>query len=178
MTKIFFCTQPPSNTNWLATLRCFSVHSSFVFLRSNARAGSSQIPPLILHIHALLPTSSNRLSWSAVPAFSPRLLMGKHMFSVALEHQGVPMQPHDTQITGLAHHCFCRSSYLSPHLKFSNLFHPSFSLFMVPFSCPGSSCSTLVGKSASTSRPKASMNKRQRSRALFFCCCCQLPPQF
>ena len=42
MSKTFFCT--PSNTNFLATFRCLSLQFSFVFLRSKARAGSSQIP--------------------------------------------------------------------------------------------------------------------------------------
>ena len=46
--------------------------------------------------------------------------------SVAFENQCVPMRPLDTQITGLAHHCSCRSSHLSPHLDFLSLPHPRY----------------------------------------------------
>ena len=51
-----------------------------------------------------------------------------------------------TQITGLAHHCSCSSSYLFSHLNFSNPFHPSFSLFMMPFSGPNSFYPVLSGQ--------------------------------
>ena len=44
MSKSLSYSQPPSRNNFLATLRCLSVHSSFVLLRNRARAGSSQIP--------------------------------------------------------------------------------------------------------------------------------------
>ena len=53
--KSRFCTQPPSGNHFLATCRCFSVQSSFVFL------------------HALLPTFSNKLFWPGAGAFSSRL---------------------------------------------------------------------------------------------------------
>ena len=53
--------------------------------------------------------------------------------SVAFKYRGVPMRPFDTQITGLAHHCSCKSCHLSPRLNFSNLFHPGFSLFMMQY---------------------------------------------
>ena len=46
MSKSLFCTRTLSRNNFLATFRCFSVHSSFVFFRSRAKAGSSQIPSI------------------------------------------------------------------------------------------------------------------------------------
>ena len=36
MSYNLFCTQPPSTTSFLVTLRCLSVHASFVILRSIA----------------------------------------------------------------------------------------------------------------------------------------------
>ena len=87
--------------------------------------------------------------------------------SVAFEYQGVLMRPLDTQITGLARHCSCRSAHLHSHLNFSNLYHPSFSLSVIPFSRQKSSC---------TSRPNASMNKDNEVVLFFVRCCCHLRP--
>ena len=130
--KLSFAARPAScvRTNFLATFRCFSVHSSFVFLaQADPRASSSQYLSSIFFVHALLPTSSNRLFWPAAEAFSSHLLV-KHIFhidvSVAFENQCVPMRPLNTQMTGLAHHCSCRSSHLSPHLDFLSLPHPRY----------------------------------------------------
>ena len=104
--------------------------------------------PSILHTHALLLTSSNGLCWPVAKAFSSHLL-GKHIscqFFVAFKYQGVTLRPLDTQTTGLAHHRSCWTSHLPPYLSFSNLFHPSFCLFMMPFSNLGPSCPVMSGQ--------------------------------
>ena len=44
MSENLLCTQPPYTTNFRITLRCVSVHSSFIFLCNKACIGSSQIP--------------------------------------------------------------------------------------------------------------------------------------
>ena len=59
---------PPSRKIFLATLRCFSVHSSLTFFRERAGAGSSHTPSLPLHTRALLPTSSDTLIGPSAPA--------------------------------------------------------------------------------------------------------------
>ena len=92
----------------------------------------AKYPPLILHTRALLP---NFFQYAVLACCSS--IFFTSFGQTSFEYQGVSMRPLDTQITGLAHHCSCRSSYLSPHLNFSNLLHPSFSLFMMPDSlCP------------------------------------------
>ena len=113
----------------------------------------------------------------------PSHLLGKPIschFSVASEYQGVPMRPLDTQITGLAHHCSYRSSHLSPHLNFSNLFHPSFFLFMMSFSHPSFFCPVLSGQSGKFLLYFEAIcfhEQGQRGCTLFARCCCHLPPQ-
>ena len=146
MSKNLCCTQPPSNTNFLATFRCFSVQFSFVFLSSKATAGSSQILPSILHTCCPLPPAdcSGLLQKHFLHIFWANV---SHVHScLPFKYQSVPIRPLDTQITCLAHHCSCRSSYLSPHLTFLTLFHPGFSLFMMPFSGPDSLCPVLSGQ--------------------------------
>ena len=70
------------------------------------------------------------------------------------------MRPFSTQITGLTHHCPCRSSYLSPHLCHFPVQTPSAQYWVA-----------IVESSSSTSRPYASMN-RDREVVLF------MSPQF
>ena len=108
MSKSHFCTQPPSRTNILPTCRCISVQSSFVFLRSRARAGSSLM-----------------LCYPTLPVNCPGLLQQHllHIFrahtfhvnsSIAFKYQGLPMRPLGAQISGFAHHRSCWTSHLPP----------------------------------------------------------------
>ena len=96
--------------------------ASLSTLRLSSQQGQSQLQPnphSILHVHALLPL---------LPIVRPGPLQ-KHflqIFWANVSHvdsdfafkkkkkQGLPMRSLDTQITGLAHHCSCRSSYLLP----------------------------------------------------------------
>ena len=98
--------------------------------------------PSALHACALLPTSSGRLNGPFAPAFfNVSWAHTPHVYSwLIAENQGVPMLPLDTQITGLAHHCHCRSSYLS---RTSRTCFIQDSLFMMPFSGPDSFCPIL-----------------------------------
>ena len=187
MSKSFFCTQPPSRTNVLATFRCFF---SPVSQRPFTQQRQGQLHPntvlqffilfLLLLSCPLLPIKfSGLLQEHFLHVFWANV---RHVnASVAFEYQGVPQGPLDTQITGPRHHCSCKSSYLPPRLNFSNLFHPSFSLLLIPFSRPDCFCPILCGQNREifpTTRPKASMKKGQRGRPLFANCCCHLSPQF
>ena len=66
-------------------------------------------------------------------------------------------------------------------VNFSNLFHPSFSVLLIPFSRPDSFCPILRGQSREISlhlKTKGLHEKGQRGRTLFARCCCHLSPQF
>ena len=90
------------------------------FRAATPKPAPAKYPPSILLNHALLSTFSYRLFWPAAEAFSSHFLanMSHVKSSVAFEYQGVPEKPLDAQITGLAHHCSCRSTYLLPYLNF------------------------------------------------------------
>ena len=135
MSKSLCCTQPPSKNNCLATFRCFSVQSSFVFLLSNAKASSSQIPSVNSSYSCFAAHFFQQMFWPAPEACSSHLL-GKHISYRCFCRLRISRCA--TKATWYPYHgsrtSSCRSSYLLPHLNFSNLFHPSFSLFMIPFS--------------------------------------------
>ena len=135
--------------------------------------------PSALHACALLPTSSGRLNGPFAPASNVSWAHTPHVYSwLIAENQGVPMRSLDIQITGLAHHCPC-SSYLS---RTSRTCFIQDSLFMMPFSGPGSFCPVQTGhggkSSPSTSRLYAAMNKDREVVFFFARCCCHLSPQF
>ena len=183
MSKRRFCTQPPSINNFFATLRCFHSHLFFALLRIKARAGSSQRTSFKHSYSCFAAHFSNKLFWPAAGAFSLRL-SGKHISCQCFCRLRISMsanRPLNTQITGLTHHCSWRSSYLPPRLNFSNLFHPSFLLLLIPFSRPDSLCPILRGQSREIfihRKTKGLHEKGQRGRTLFARCCCRLSPQF
>ena len=104
------------------------------------------LPLSTLHIHALLPTSSNRLFWHAADAFSLHPL-SKH---ISYQHFLSPCNVKECQCghfmprSRVSHHCSCRPSHLLPLLNLSNLSHPIF-LLVTSFSCPYSICPVLSG---------------------------------
>ena len=138
VSKSRFGTQPPSTKNFLATSRCFSVHSSFVFLSSIARAGSSQ--ETLLQFFVLV------LCCTLLPDDCPGLLH-EHLLHVfwanvshvnscfAFEYQGVPPWPltclnHRSRTSLLLQAC------LSPCLRFDDLLPPRLLLLSFPSSHP------------------------------------------
>ena len=100
MSYRLFCTKPPSTTNVHPhTLQCFSVHASFVNLRSTAWIGSSHIPsfnPSHLCLASTLPISSSRPSWLASEASSSHLA-GRTLSCLRcpllpVDHRGLPQK--------------------------------------------------------------------------------------
>ena len=151
MSKSLFCTQPISRTNFLATCRCFSVHSSFVFFHSRAEPAPAKCPPSILHIHASLPTFSNGFI----------LACCRRMFFTSCGQTSLISTPSVA--------CSCKSCYLPPRLNFLNPFHPSFPLLTIPFSRPDCLCPILCGQVRELLfqlQTKRFPEQRQRSRAL------------
>ena len=69
----FFCTQPPSSTNFLATFRCFPPILPLSSCATKPEPDPAKYPPSILHTHALLPTSTNRLTWPVARTSSSHL---------------------------------------------------------------------------------------------------------
>ena len=136
-------------TSRLATFPYFSNQYSFVFLRRKARAGSSQIPSFN--------SSYSCFCCPVLPVDCPGLLH-KHLLhifranlshvnsSVAFKNQSVPVRPLHSQISSFTHNPSCWPSHLPPRLNFKDLIHPSFFLFMVPFSNPDSFCLVLSGQ--------------------------------
>ena len=98
-----------------------------LFLRFLAQQGQSQLQP-----NALLPFFVLVLCCPLLPIHCPGLCTSifftsfrahtSHVISyLAFEYLSMPMWPLHAQITGLAHHCFCWTPHLSPHLNFGSL---------------------------------------------------------
>ena len=94
---------------------------SLRLLRNEARACSSRVPPSILHSRALLPASSSGLSWPAAESTFFTSFGQTHLMPILTSPSNIK-----AQITGPAHHCSCRSSFLLPRLFFLNSLHPRF----------------------------------------------------
>ena len=130
-------------------------------------------PPSIFHNHALLPTFlACRRNISCQCIYRHRISHTKLMsIVISLLKTNVCKCGHFyNHITGLTHHCSCKSSSLPPRLNFSNLIHPSFFFApntIFPIQTPSSQQFVArVERSSSTSRPKASI-KRDNEVALF-----------
>ena len=190
--KVSWCAQPPSRTNFLATCRCLSVHSSFVFFSQQSQSRLQpnthlQFFELVLCC-PLLPanccTSIHLACCTSIftSSFGQTYLMSSSYFT--FEYQGMPLWPLDAQITGFTHYCSCWS--LSPVIHDWNLSKTWFSHASFFFRVPNCLSVRLLPRvwvaiaesSSSTSMPNACMNKDKRGCALFACCCCHLPPQF
>ena len=106
-----------------------------IFFCLLAKQGQSRLQPNTLLKFFILVLCCPLLPVDCSGLLQQRFL---HIFLANVSHV-------DTQITGLAHHCSCRSSYLPPQLNFLNLLHPHLSLFVVPLSRPDSFCPVLSG---------------------------------
>ena len=134
-------------------------------------------PPSILHNHALLPTflaCCRNISCQCI--YRHRISHTKLMsIVISLLKTNVCKCGHFyNHITGLTHHCSCKSSSLPPRLNFSNLIHPSFFLLLIPFSHSDSFCPTVRGQSREIFlhlKTKGLHQKGQRGRTLFARCC-------
>ena len=162
MSKGLFCTHPPSSTNFLAACRCFSVHSPTVFFGQQRQSWLQ--PSTLLQLFTfmlccpLLPIDCSGLL-QKIFSLHP---LGKHISYPRFYRLQIPRYAN-------------AATYLPPHLNFSNLSHPSFSLFMMPFSGPDSFCPALSGQGGKFFLYFEAIcvhEQGQRSCALFARCCC------
>ena len=172
MSKSSFCVQPPSRSNFLATCRCFSIQSSFVFFQSWSQPGN------LLQFFTLV------LRCTLLPVVCPGLLQ-KHLLHVLW----AVIISCPLLFALQVYHC----GHLMPKSRVSHLSLVSTSeepeepdstmiLFVLQaFSSPYPFCPSLSSHNRELFfhfKAKGFHEQGQRGCTRFARCCCHLPPQF